>query len=191
MMKSYKKGLARNISKGFTLIELLVVIAIIGILASIVLASLNSARSKGGDATVKSDLHSIQQEAELDNNNSCYTYPSTANCSAAAPAVQAVGTCPLVAANAASGSIFKDPTILAQINSAVAVGAGGAALLNSCYEPVGGPGWVVVVQLAADKGTAWCVDSAGSSKMEGAIGGTALTQATTNAFIDTVNIKCT
>ena len=55
----------QNGNKGFTLIELLVVIAIIGILASVVLASLNSARAKGKDAAIKAQLSSMRAEAEL------------------------------------------------------------------------------------------------------------------------------
>ena len=49
----------QKLSKGFTLIELLVVVAIIGLLSSVVLSSLNSARVKGRDARRKSDLHQI------------------------------------------------------------------------------------------------------------------------------------
>ena len=52
-------------SKGFTLIELLVVIAIIGILSSVVLTSLNSARAKGRDSRRASDLKQIANSVAL------------------------------------------------------------------------------------------------------------------------------
>jgi prepilin-type N-terminal cleavage/methylation domain-containing protein len=63
-------------NKGFTLIELLVVIAIIGILSSVVLASLNTARQKSRDVKRISDLKQIQLALEFsfDANNE---YPDT------------------------------------------------------------------------------------------------------------------
>ena len=51
-------------NKGFTLIELLVVIAIIGILASIVVVSTNSARIRARDTKRMGDLKTIQNALE-------------------------------------------------------------------------------------------------------------------------------
>lgn len=69
--------------KGFTLIELLVVIAIIGLLASIVLVSLNSARQKARDSRRLSDLRQVALALEMyyDNNNNAY--PIVVGCTAA------------------------------------------------------------------------------------------------------------
>jgi prepilin-type N-terminal cleavage/methylation domain-containing protein len=64
----------RNFKKGFTLIELLVVIAIIGILSAVVLASLNTARDKGADAAVRSNLNNIRAQAELYYDENGLTY---------------------------------------------------------------------------------------------------------------------
>ncbi len=84
-------------NRGFTLIELLVVIAIIGILSSVVLASLNTARQKSRDARRISDLKQLQLALELYFDASS-TYPATTGWEAAlkgAGVIPAVPTDPL------------------------------------------------------------------------------------------------
>jgi type II secretion system protein G len=55
--------------KGFTLIELLVVIAIIGVLSSVVLASLNEARDRAKYAKLYTDLRQIESALNLARND--------------------------------------------------------------------------------------------------------------------------
>jgi prepilin-type N-terminal cleavage/methylation domain-containing protein len=53
--------------EGFTLIELLVVIIIIGILAAIAIPVFLSQKSKGYEASMKSDLRTVAQDVEAQN----------------------------------------------------------------------------------------------------------------------------
>ena len=60
-----KFGVRLRSKRGFTLIELLVVIAIIGLLATIVLVSLNTARQKARDTRRISDLRQVALALEM------------------------------------------------------------------------------------------------------------------------------
>ncbi|MFA5942209.1 MAG: type II secretion system protein [Candidatus Paceibacterota bacterium] len=137
-------------SKGFTLIELLVVIAIIGVLSSVVLASLNTARSKGNDAGVKANLSTVGTQAVLyfsDNN----AYGAFDNGSGAGAA------CPLVADEGAT--VFHEPTIKNAIATALVDAASdGTTMCRSTDTEYA----VAVSRPAGSGSTYWCVDSIGT-----------------------------
>ena len=125
-----------NKQKGFTLIELLVVIAIIGILSSVVLASLNSARGKGGDAAVRSNLANIRTQAAVyvDNGNAI---PDASDC---------------------TGAFFTDSVISKQISAAVSAGGGAASCISRSQSP---GSWAVQVPLKSAPTVFACADSSG------------------------------
>ncbi len=92
--------------RGFTLIELLVVVAIIGMLSSVVLASLNTARGSARDARRAQDIKQIQTALELyQNDNGLYPISGWAHSSggtnwtnlqtALAPYIQALPVDPI------------------------------------------------------------------------------------------------
>ncbi len=130
----------KKFNKGFTLIELLVVIAIIGILSSIVLASLSSARNKGTDAAVKADLSNMRAQAEIYYSNvNSYGTSTTAN---------------VFTATTANGG-------LRDMVTALKLKAPGSIVGTSTDATAPYTKWAA--HASTTSGT-WCVDSTGASK---------------------------
>ncbi len=107
-MNIVRQGAQKN--RGFTLIELLVVIAIIGILSSVVLVSLNSARSKGKDARVQEEVNQIRTVLESNYLNGVYpdlTVNATASIAATSTANLNVLVTDIAGQNGGSSSVLN------------------------------------------------------------------------------------
>jgi prepilin-type N-terminal cleavage/methylation domain-containing protein len=131
--------------KGFTLIELLVVIAIIGVLSSVVLAALNTARGKGSDATIKSNLDSLRTQSVM-------TYDSNGAYGASGAAYS--GTC-------IQGATFPQTAGASYLKAIQSVTG---TMPTGCNGTINDTQWLIYVPLATNSANAWCVDYTGSSK---------------------------
>ncbi len=141
----------KKYTRGFTLIELLVVIAIIGILASVVLVSLSSARNKGKGASAISSMNSMRAAAELAI-DSTGNYPADLCTVALATLVSAAQT--QSGDTAISCGVNTARTSwAASINMVGAGGTAGTATANFCVDSTGFAGGRITDNIAGDAST--------------------------------------
>jgi prepilin-type N-terminal cleavage/methylation domain-containing protein len=143
--------------KGFTLIELLVVISIISLLSSVVLASLNTARGKGADASIKSNLSQIRTQAELyyDINGDYATIPGGTSNLQCDPYAEA--------RIVFKDTVVKKALISAMTQSGVSNNFSTSGIVCSTNASPA-TSWAISVPLKSVPTNSWCVDSTGKSK---------------------------
>jgi prepilin-type N-terminal cleavage/methylation domain-containing protein len=136
--------------KGFTLIELLVVIAIIGILAAVILASLNGARNRGSDGAIKQQLENMRKQGEIFylNNSSSYSGACTST---------GAGGLQTLIQNAMKN--YNGTTTITGVNGTAATTSTGA-----CHDSANGWAASIPLKSPSTAGNVWCVDSTGFSK---------------------------